>query len=177
MENKNAGIPTWAKILLIIGGLLLAGAVGGVAGGVAGHFTSRRVARLTARESLRTDISRILREGVPSPNARKTPGNTPETLARRFSGALVRKVEADSSAAKAGLKSGDLVIAVDDRQVDVDNTLSQILDGYKAGDRVTLTVYRGTEELKVEVTLDSKDGKAYLGIFYTMLPIPPMQPH
>jgi S1-C subfamily serine protease len=68
----------------------------------------------------------------------------------RRAGLLVRGVEDGSVAARAGLRQGDLLVAVDERQLDTADDLFEILDG--AADTITLTVVRGAEELAVAVT-------------------------
>jgi serine protease Do len=65
-------------------------------------------------------------------------------------GLLVRGVEDGSVAARAGLRQGDLLVAVGGRQLDTADDLFEILDG--AADTITLTVVRGAEELAVAVT-------------------------
>lgn len=73
-------------------------------------------------------------------------------------GAEIVKVEKDSPADKAGLKSGDVVVKVDDRLVEGGVGLIAAIRSHRVGDKVTLTVLRdGKEpEQKVEVTLGSR---------------------
>jgi len=59
-------------------------------------------------------------------------------------GALVRTVVAGSPAAKAGLKAGDVISAVDGKAVNETNNLSTIVLSHKVGDEITLTVVKGT---------------------------------
>lgn len=62
-------------------------------------------------------------------------------------------VVADSPAAKAGLQSNDIVSEVDGKPINENRSLVRILQDYKPGDTVTLTVLRGSENLKIPVTL------------------------
>ncbi|MEO8081769.1 MAG: Do family serine endopeptidase [Caldimonas sp.] len=57
-------------------------------------------------------------------------------------GALVRSVEADAPAEKAGVEAGDIITKVDARQVDSATELPRIIGGIKPGSRTTLQVYR-----------------------------------
>lgn len=52
-------------------------------------------------------------------------------------GVLVARVDANSPAAKAGWKAGDIMIAMDNQQIASTNDLSDVLSKHKAGDTVT----------------------------------------
>jgi len=62
-----------------------------------------------------------------------------------------------SPAAKAGLRDGDVIVAVNDEDVTATNALADLLSEYGAGDTVTLSVERSGAGIKAEVTL----GEAY----------------
>lgn len=68
-------------------------------------------------------------------------------------GAEITQVFDNTPAATAGLKVGDIITAVDGNSVDQQHTLSQRLYSYAEGDKVTLTVLRGGQEMSIEVTL------------------------
>lgn len=59
-------------------------------------------------------------------------------------GALVRDLAADGPAAKAGLKVGDVIVAVDGQAVDAQNDLRARVADFKPNDEITLTVVKGT---------------------------------
>jgi S1-C subfamily serine protease len=68
-------------------------------------------------------------------------------------GLLVRGVEDQSPAARAGLVRGDLIVAAAGEQVDGIDALHRALDVATGNGGLTLTVVRGTEERQVEVEL------------------------
>lgn len=74
------------------------------------------------------------------------------------SGAKVAKVESGSAGAKAGLKSGDVITAVDGHAVPDNTALIATIRGYQPGDKVELTINRGGKSQEVELTLGSDDG-------------------
>jgi serine protease Do len=65
-------------------------------------------------------------------------------------GLLVRGVEADSPAGRAGLERGDLLVAVGDRPL---TSVDELFDALETGGTLALTVLRGTEERAVDVIL------------------------
>ncbi|MCE1235115.1 MAG: Do family serine endopeptidase [Hyphomicrobiales bacterium] len=68
-------------------------------------------------------------------------------------GALVAQIRSDTPAAKAGLKAGDAILAVDGRKVKDSRDLARLIAGYAPGAKVDLTVFRGGAEQKLTVEL------------------------
>ena len=68
-------------------------------------------------------------------------------------GLLVRGVEDESPAARAGIQQGDLIVAAAGQQVDGIDALHRALDAASGNGGLTLTVVRGTEERQVEIEL------------------------
>lgn len=77
-------------------------------------------------------------------------------------GALVAQIEDGTPAAKAGLKAGDAVTAVDGRPIKNSRDLARMVAGFEPGTKVKLTVMRDAKERTVEVELGRmpKDAKA-----------------
>ncbi len=69
-------------------------------------------------------------------------------------GAYIAEVQAGSPAEKAGLLKADIVTQVDGSVVSVKNSLRKQIQKKAVGDKVVLTVKRGTEEKKIEVVLE-----------------------
>lgn len=76
-------------------------------------------------------------------------------------GALVTKVTKDGPAAKAGLKTGDVITKVDDKVIQNSIQLPAIISSTKVGTPVTLTIIRNSQEMKLPVTVAAlKDDSA-----------------
>lgn len=58
-----------------------------------------------------------------------------------------------SAAEKAGLRINDIIIAVNNQEVNLDNPLSNLLSQYKKGDGIELLVIREEKEIKIGVSL------------------------
>ncbi|MBX0327810.1 trypsin-like peptidase domain-containing protein [Oscillochloris sp. ZM17-4] len=80
------------------------------------------------------------------------------------SGALIQSsrqgvpaVQPGTAAARAGLRDGDIITAIDGSSLDGDTSLRQLLLQHRPGDTVTLTVLRNGQESSVQVTLGERD--------------------
>jgi S1-C subfamily serine protease len=67
-------------------------------------------------------------------------------------GLLVREVSDDSPAARAGLKSGDLIVRAGEKDLRTPDDLFAVLGTLSEGDQLVLAVVRGAEELTLTVT-------------------------
>ncbi|MGQ9550365.1 MAG: S1C family serine protease [Roseiflexus sp.] len=71
-------------------------------------------------------------------------------------GALIAAVEPGGPAARAGLRSGDIVTKVNGAPIGPGQSLRALLLEYKPGDVVTLEVLRNGEQLSLDVTLGTR---------------------
>jgi S1-C subfamily serine protease len=71
-------------------------------------------------------------------------------------GLQVRQVTPNSPAAKAGLKRGDLITKVGDRDVDDFDDLANTISAHKPGDKIMLQVERNGEERQLTCTLQRR---------------------
>jgi len=69
-------------------------------------------------------------------------------------GAYVYSVTSGSCSDKAGLKVGDIITAINDVKVTSSSELTNEKKNFKAGDTVTLKVYRQGEYISIKITLD-----------------------
>ncbi len=83
----------------------------------------------------------------------------------KLDGPLIREVEPNSAAAKAGLRPtirdgrgeirlGDIILRMDEQKIESYEDLILALEKYQPGDDVTLLVKRGDQQLEVVLTLD-----------------------
>jgi membrane-associated protease RseP (regulator of RpoE activity) len=165
------GVLAACFLLLVTGGV-----VGGMVGYVGARFTARQVSPPWLDQ-----------QAQPPQLSPETPERgwqwsmpfrqAPETLGGLVTAVRVTEVVPDSPAEEAGLKVGDVIIAVDGKALDAEHELSKIVQGNGPGDEILLTVMRrgdDTEVLEVEVTLGrdtDEEGEvvAYLGIWYRYL--------
>jgi len=83
-------------------------------------------------------------------------------------GLLINDVASGSAAERAGLHGGskraflgntpvmlggDLIVAIDGTPVEDQQDLSHIMNNHRAGDSVTVTIFRGQQKMDVKVTL------------------------
>jgi S1-C subfamily serine protease len=72
---------------------------------------------------------------------------------RQDDGVGVLSVVADGPAAQAGLREGDVVVKVGDRNIRSLEDLNQALQQYKPGDSVAIGIRRGSEQLSLTAVL------------------------
>ena len=71
-------------------------------------------------------------------------------------GVHVVTVYKDSAAYQAGIEVGDVIIDIEGTAVSNARELNEVKNKYKAGDTITLTVYRNGKDIKIRVTLQEK---------------------
>jgi serine protease Do len=68
-------------------------------------------------------------------------------------GALVSQVEEGGPADKAGLRPGDVILAVDGREIERSSELPPAIAAIKPGSQATLSIWRGNSERKAKITV------------------------
>ena len=89
-----------------------------------------------------------------------TPENAKFFHLEKANGALVSQVEADAPGGRAGLKVGDIITAVNGKEVDSSGQLQVMVGEQRPGTKIELTVIRDGKQITVPVTLESADEKS-----------------
>jgi S1-C subfamily serine protease len=74
-------------------------------------------------------------------------------------GVVISQVIRGAPAARAGIQPKDVITAVDGQPIIDETTLGQALKRRKPGERIQLTVARGSERLTIDVTLGERPGQ------------------
>jgi serine protease Do len=77
-------------------------------------------------------------------------------------GEFVANVLPGQAADKAGLKAGDVVVRINDRDVTPDNTLSYLVSGLAAGSRVPIEVLRDGKRVKLSAVIGERPAEEVL---------------
>jgi S1-C subfamily serine protease len=141
--------------------------IGGTLGGYVG-----------ARVALREVRARISAPEVETPQRwhEDAPLPRPPRLESEWA-ALVIQVEPDSPAEDAGIVPGDRIIAVDGATLTEEETLRELVQGYRPGEPVALTILRAGDTKRVRARLasppDGPNDIPWLGIRFQMVPLAP----
>ncbi len=77
-------------------------------------------------------------------------------------GVYVAEVVEDGPAIKAGIKSGDIVLAVDNNQINSASELQEMIATKSPGENVKISLIRDNKNLELNVVLKEKNGKIAL---------------
>lgn len=80
-------------------------------------------------------------------------------------GELIRSVEANEPAAKAGIKTGDVIVALGGKEVTPEQTLSYLAANTKPGTRVPVDLIRDGKRMTVDVTVGTRPPEDQLAQF------------
>src|SRR5205823_2135987 len=72
------------------------------------------------------------------------------------SGAVVTEVVPGSAAAQAGVKVGDVIVKADGKAVSSSDDLRQAIQAKQPGDKLTLEIKRGNQDVSVDLTVGSR---------------------
>jgi len=85
-------------------------------------------------------------------------------------GALITEVVEDAPAQKAGLAAGDVIVKVDNEPVEDAGDVSDLIEGHKTGDQVTVTVMRDHREKNITVEVGETDSPRFGGYQFFQAP-------
>lgn len=168
---------TRETILVAIGMLVLGLLLGGLSGGIAGYALGQNAQPMVSQV-----LPTVQAPAPQQPQAQQpTPQPTMPSGRRGFpplpsviNGAQIEVVEKDSPAEKAGLKVDDIITAVGSTKLDATHSLADLIQAKKPGDKVELSITRGTQTLMLTVELGASPddkSKAWLGIrYFTLTP-------
>ena len=83
-----------------------------------------------------------------------------DNMAKRYNlvkGVYVAKIESSSSAYNSGIKVGDVIVKIDDKEITTIEELNEIKNSKNVGDTVKITVYRDGKKIEINVKLDLDD--------------------
>ena len=69
-------------------------------------------------------------------------------------GFIVKEVQSGSAAEKAGIKKNDIIVGIEGNLIESIEEFNEIKEKYKAGDEITVSVYRDKKITDLKVTLD-----------------------
>lgn len=192
--DRNVNSLYVVVILIALLGVILSCCCGLFGGFIAGGWQARSVARRAVRiERPESPEVKPFPRGddgltrIPRPLLPPTPGSLPQGEAPvpgpiappsdfqtsgYQGGALILHVKGRSPAEKAGLRVGDIIVAVGGVEIDKDNTLSNAVLEYKPGDRVEIVFWRNGRERTAEITMGRNPDRPnlpYLGVLYAFV--------
>lgn len=157
----------------MIASMVFSAVIGAAAGAIAGScaaatFYARQIERTSRFASLESSTAlkeanelarygRVMRPWLGVQYSMIDPGTAKEKHLPVNQGAWVDSQEGsvflESPADKAGVKLGDIIVAVDDKPLTATTTLSDVIAEYMPGDIVTLHILRAGKPLVLEATL------------------------
>ncbi len=86
-----------------------------------------------------------------------TPRNARENNLSVNQGAYVAEVTSGSPAEQAGIRKGDIITSLDGEEITSSDGLVLAVRSHSVGDKVTVTLMRGSKQMSVDVTLGSDE--------------------
>jgi serine protease Do len=91
-------------------------------------------------------------------------------------GAIVSKIVAKSPAVTAGFQQGDVVIAMNDKEIEDNRDMTRKVGALRAGDRADFTLMRNGKQLKLSANIAKRDDKQLASANDNNTPAMPPQP-
>ena len=115
-----------------------------------------------------TKYGRVRRPSLGIDSLADSPDLADQMCLTPVSGVLIQKVVSGGAADRAGLHGGneqyylgnmlinvggDLIVAIDSKEITDPGDITSVMDHHQPGDQVTVTVYRGRRKMTVRLTL------------------------
>lgn len=75
-----------------------------------------------------------------------------------YNGAYIAAVQRDGAADRAGIKPGDVILEINNKKIKDVSELQQVINRYRPGDEISVTVKRKGKEKQFDVTLRNTQG-------------------
>lgn len=173
-EQQRKSSKTFWIVVVVIIGLLASCSAGALAGGVVGYLAATKgvLGARWAGTLPQTPQRTVPRPETPTPRPEVVPPAEVPRLDR--GGVLIVEVIANSPAAKAGLREGDIIVGFDGQQVRSGEQLAELILERRPGDKVKLEILRAGRTRVIEVELGRHPDRggeiAWLGVRYRSLP-------
>jgi membrane-associated protease RseP (regulator of RpoE activity) len=167
-QDKRLYTVTIAAAVLAV---VLSLCVGAFAGGAAGYLAARAAGKQTMAQV--KDVLRDLQAKQAWPQLPEPFQRDPIPGLPLSGGAIVTQVVEGGPAEKAGIREGDVILAVDDMPINGRNALREVISRRDPGDKVMLVLWRQGRDRQVTVRLGKHPEQRdmpYLGVYYEMLP-------
>ncbi len=92
--------------------------------------------------------------------------------AEKGRGALITEVEKDSPAEEAGLRAGDVIVAVDDERVVDYGDVKELISEMDPGDKANVRVLRDRKETDIAVEVGERKDHEFGSYFHGVAPMP-----
>ena len=89
-------------------------------------------------------------------------------------GVLVKAVNHNSAAEKAGLKAGDVIVKIEDSRVSTSREITSVLRSLRGKTSITVTVVRNKKEMTLPVTLEASLGSPVRARARVVIPARPI---
>jgi serine protease Do len=156
INGGNSGGPLVNSLGEVIGMNTIIYTAGGSEGSIGLGFAIpiNKVKKIVDELKKKLKIERVFYTGI-------SVQNIDEGIAKYFKlsttkGVIVTKIAKNSPAEDAGIKAGDIILAVDNFRVDNDRTLIGIFQEYRTDQAVELKLLRDNEELTVTMKLEKR---------------------
>ncbi|HEX4206465.1 MAG TPA: trypsin-like peptidase domain-containing protein [Ktedonobacteraceae bacterium] len=151
LQGQLVGIPTLAAIN---------NQSGAAANGIGFAIPSNRVKFVVPQIIQNGKVTHTGRAGLNVTTASVDPQIASQDNLAVDHGALVVNEDKNGAASKGGLQVGDVIVQVDNTQVSDATVLGDILVNKTPGDKVAIKVYRGNQQMTLNVTLGELQAQA-----------------